>query len=104
MRVDTGGALLFRARGERKGNAFDARVSELQSLRDRGLNASSYDIFAGMTPTQLAHSISLVLAIRPEDIDAAVDAVGFPSYVAEPLKALLKQRRATLASFSVPRA
>ncbi|MEV5384472.1 toxin glutamine deamidase domain-containing protein [Streptomyces sp. NPDC052721] len=97
VRIDTGGALLFRARGERKGEAFGSKVGEWQSLRDHATNPTSAALFAAMTQDQLARSVQRVLDLRPADIDARVDSIGFSEADAALLKRRLRKRQAHLA-------
>ena len=67
MRIDTGGTLFFRAQGGRK--AFDANdVPELDSLRDRRLNANGADVFGDINEDQIVAGVARIVAIADDDI------------------------------------
>lgn len=72
VRIDVGGSLLYRAQGGPKGDAFGNTVSEIDSLRDPGVNAQTAAIFGSMTPDELNKSIAGVLVIPDSAIEAAV--------------------------------
>lgn len=63
---DLGGALEFRAKGDPKGEKFGTTVGELQTLRDKGLNEKSADLFGDMSDADIWHSIRQVADI-PDD-------------------------------------
>jgi len=92
FRIDVGGALLFRALGGEKGNAFSYKVSELDTLRDPARNQRSSRFFGDMTEDDLKASASKLLKIFPQDIDELVDSA-FDGDVALHLKTTLKARR-----------
>ena len=92
FRIDVGGALLFRALGGEKGDAFSYEVSELDTLRDPNRNQRSARFFGDMTEDELKASASKLLAISPQDIDELVDSA-FEGDVASKLKSTLKARR-----------
>lgn len=75
VRVDTGGALLYRAQGDLKGQAFGPVVGELQTLRD-GKNMAATDAFGKLKPAQIAASIKRVHAIPDDKIRALVSEYG----------------------------
>jgi hypothetical protein len=93
VRVDPGGALLFRAQGEPKGSLFGNEVSELDTLRDKNMNPQSAAIFGSMTDEQQKDSASKLLNISEEDIDSLVDSIIFDDAEADNLKDKLKARR-----------
>src|SRR5690606_19021750 len=76
VRVDTGGALRFRAQGGLKGSAFGREVLEIDSLRNPGTNPQAAAVFGTITPAQLEASVARVLAIDPEDIRRLVEEYG----------------------------
>ena len=86
LRVDNGGALLFRARGERKTpEEFNQTVSELDSMR------SSYQ---GITEDDIQSQVSLLQdKFRDEDIDVLVDSTRLHETDRNLLKQVLRQRR-----------
>jgi hypothetical protein len=92
FRIDTGGALLFRAMGAPKGSAFANEVTELDTLRNSGMNPTSAELFGDMTDEDLKASASKLLDISHTDIDNLVDAT-FDGDVADELKDKLKARR-----------
>lgn len=85
FRVDNGGSMLFRARGERR--QFGATVGELQSMRDK-------PGYKGMTKADEIEGAKKVLAITPDEIDELVESSGLPPSLAT----VLKQRRKYIAS------
>jgi hypothetical protein len=95
VRVDPGGALLFRAMGSPKGSLFGDEVNELDTLRDSNMNPTSASIFGSMTDEEITESARRLLDISEDDIDALVDATvnTVDESVAEQLKSTLKARR-----------
>ena len=91
-RIDLGGALLFRARGDRKGEAFGDEVTELGTLRNSNLNPTAAALFGDMSNADLKASASKLLNVSSEDIDILVDAI-FSGDTATELKNKLKARR-----------
>lgn len=98
FRVDTGGALRYRAQGGLKGQAFGDTVTEIQSLRNAGTAPQAARIYGGMTPAQIEASVARVLAIDDATIDRLVAQLG-PSDPtdAKVLATRLKARREDLA-------
>ena len=93
VRVDPGGALLFRAMGNPKGDAFGDEVSELDTLRDPNKNSKSAAVFGDMTDAQQVASAQKLLDITPDQIDELVDSMITDPAAAEKLKSTLKARR-----------
>ncbi len=93
VRLDTGGALLYRAQGAAKGAAFGNSAGEIDTMRD--LSRSSGQVFGKMTPAQLRSSMDKVLKIPDAKIAALVRSQG-PGSAAEReslLKTLLARKR-----------
>jgi len=86
VRIDVGGALLYRAMGGPKGPAFGDVVGELETLRDSKMNPQSAKVFADMTDEELRESAKRVQAVTPAQIDQVVASSGLPPSVAETLK------------------
>jgi len=76
MRVDTGGALRYRAQGSLKGSAWGDTVTELESLRDASLNRQSAQVFGRLTDQQIEDGVVTVLRVKDRDIEALVDELG----------------------------
>lgn len=81
VRIDVGGALLFRAQGAPKGAAFGTVVGEIDSLRGKSLdpaknNAQAAAVFGQMTNLQVAQSAAKVLAITDDAIESACSTYG----------------------------
>lgn len=93
IRIDVGGTLLFRAQGGLKGAAFGDEVTELDTLRDPGMNPQASQVFGGMLTSARRESAKRLLAITPEQIDQAVTAAGFAGTEATDLAQRLKNRR-----------
>lgn len=105
VRIDVGGALLFRAQGAPKGAAFGTEVGEIDSLRGKSLdpaknNAQAAAVFGKMTNLQVAQSAARVLAISQEEIESACSTFG-PGSVADraALAKKLLMRRAYMATW-----
>lgn len=92
VRIDPGGALLYRAMGDPKGGAFGNTAGEWDTLRD-GKNYYSSAAFGDITDAQLKESALKVAAISPDQIDAEIDKLDFNPNTAEKLKSTLKARR-----------
>jgi hypothetical protein len=93
VRVDPGGALMFRARGEPKLDAFGNEVKELDSLRNSPLNPASVSVFGDMTEDQLKESASKLLEIPEASIEKLVDSTITDPNSAKELKNKLIARR-----------
>lgn len=95
VRVDPGGALLYRAQGAPKGNAFGNDATEWESLRgETSMNSTATPIFEDMTDQQLFDSASKVMAFSDEDIDNIVDSLFFDEGPdPDTIKERLKSRR-----------
>ena len=96
VRVDPGGALLFRAQGAPKGNAFNDKVTELETLVDPSQNAWSAKTFQDMSEQDKAESAKKLLDISNEDIDNYVNASITDEEARTKLSDILKARRATI--------
>ena len=73
VRVDPGGALLFRAQGKDKADQLTPEVTQIDSLRDSNVNVQAASVYGSMTDEQLAESAQLVANITPEKINELVD-------------------------------
>ena len=93
VRVDPGGALLFRAMGKPKGSLFGNEVNELDTLRDPNMNPQSAAIFGSMTDEQQKESARKLLNISNDDIDSMVDGIVSNPEAAQEIKDKLKARR-----------
>ncbi len=97
-RIDVGGALRYRAQGGIKGEAWGAKVEELESLRNPNTNPNTAALFKHVTEADLEAGVARVLAVTEENITALVDAYG-PTAAAERAKLVktLLARQADLA-------
>jgi 2'-5' RNA ligase len=95
IRVDPGGALLYRGMGESKGGAFGDEVGELETFRN-GKSKRSTALFGSMTDDQIKKSAQRVADITPERIAEIVDGVGFDPETADLLKQRLTARQRDL--------
>jgi len=75
-RVDTGGAMLYRAMGAEKGHLFGDEATEIESLRDPDVNRNAASVFGGLSQKEINDSIQRVLAIPDQAIVKAVMAYG----------------------------
>jgi hypothetical protein len=78
VRMDMGGALEFRAQGKPKYGGLPNEVSEMNTLRDPGVNAQTAAVFGGMSKGQILDSIGRLEKVSDADINAAFDGLGFP--------------------------
>lgn len=78
LRVDPGGSLLYRARGELKGDAFGDEVTELDTFTEYAAHAipgnTALELFRSMPRRSKFESAKLVHRITPEQIEKLVDA------------------------------
>jgi hypothetical protein len=73
--IDTGGAGLFRARGERKDTSFGPVVGEMETLRDSKMNPAGDAYFSDIPPAEIARQVKEIGAISDSEIKQMVDAV-----------------------------
>lgn len=99
LRVDPGGALLFRAQGGPKGEAFGDVVTELDTLKNAGMNPQAAAVFGKATDEQIQAGVVAVLEIPDDVINQAVAKFG-PGTEAEKaaLAAKLIARKKDLAA------
>ncbi len=89
-RLDNGGALLYRARGERKA-AFGATVTEIESMRGA---------YPGLSKEEIGQQIEQMKAVlTDEKIDELVEATRMKEEDREYLKTVLKERRDYVESY-----
>lgn len=98
LRVDTGGALRFRAQGSPKGKLFGDQVTELETLRSAAKNKQAASVFKTITDEQIVDSMEKVLAVSDDAIENLVDLYGPADLVErEALKKKLIARRSDIA-------
>jgi SPP1 gp7 family putative phage head morphogenesis protein len=94
IRLDNGGALLFRAQGTEKLDKFGPKVIELDTLRDADLNPSAAATFANVTREDLIEGARKVIAFTDSEIENLIDQAGITdSYYRKPLVEMLIKRR-----------
>lgn len=76
IRIDVGGALRYRARGELKGSKFGKVVKEIDDLRNPSLNPNTSRVFKDLTRQQMQAGAAKVAAIRDSDIRKLVETFG----------------------------
>lgn len=76
MRIDPGGALLYRAQGSPKGAAFNKLATEWDSMRDPKINPQNAAVFGSMTSGQLAESAAKLALISDDTISKLVNDYG----------------------------
>jgi SPP1 gp7 family putative phage head morphogenesis protein len=93
IRVDTGGALRYRAQGGKKGDGWGSTVPEIESLTN-GTASQTTAVFGKLTPEQMTASARKVGEFTDKDIDDLVAAHGPKAKKdADMLAATLKARR-----------
>jgi hypothetical protein len=100
-RIDTGGSLLFRARGGRKDmDSFTEVVTELGAgSNDEDLGSGMRQKYPGLTDEMIREQAKhLVEVFTDEKIDELVDSVRMPKIDRDLLKSRLKARRDYIAS------
>ena len=102
VRVDPGGALLFRAQGSPKGSAFNEDVNELESLIDPNISPNGHTIFGGMSKDDKTESAKQLLKISPHEIEQFVIAtITDKAKAAELIKVLIARREKILKVFDI---
>jgi hypothetical protein len=89
-RIDAGGALLYRAQGNPKGNKFGNEVTELDSLTNPSVNPQAAKVFGKVTPGEMADGAQRLAAISPQQIINAVEAQNLDKSLADKLIARRK--------------
>ena len=95
VRLDPGGALMWRARGGPK-EWWSDTVDEIDTMRDEDWNETAAAVFSGMSDEEIKKSARFVAEISPSRIDEMVDSVITDATDAEKLKERLKLRREDL--------
>ena len=76
VRLDTGGALFYRAQGAKKGLAWNGDLDEFNTLRSASKAPQASQVFGGMSDTQLLKSVDRALqSLTPTAIDDTISAV-----------------------------
>jgi hypothetical protein len=91
--IDTGGAGLFRARGDSKGSAFGPIVGEMESLRAPGINSLGAMYFSDIPAQEIARQVASIGALSDADIRKMVNDVVTDSAEAKNLADTLIARR-----------
>jgi len=84
-RIDNGGALLYRAQGAPKGNAFGDNVTELETLKKMSMNPTASTVFGGMSTSQEIDSAKKLLGISDDKIKQMVKDSGLSAPLADKL-------------------
>jgi hypothetical protein len=101
VRVDPGGALLFRAQGEPKGSAFGDSADEIDTLAD-GTNPQSARIFGDMTEEQKKKAAARLKWITPEEIEELVkEQISDPAVAEKLARTLIARRENILERFGL---
>lgn len=88
-RLDNGGALRFRARGEKKGSDFSGKVGEIDSLRARN------ELFSDISDDEVRRQIDEILESQDKiftAIDVAAQTLGLPVENLEEVRSIIKTR------------
>lgn len=102
LRSDNGGVFSWRSTGGKKPVPFGANVGELDSLLDKGINATTAEVFGAVKtspklPVAMAREIG---KISDSEIDKLVSLGGFDSGAAQELAGALKARRETIRAWA----
>jgi hypothetical protein len=91
--IDTGGAGLFRARGDSKGVAFGSIVGEMESLRDPRVNSLGAMYFSDIPAQEIARQVAAIGALSDAEIIQMVNSVITDSVEAKKMADTLMARR-----------
>ena len=91
--TDFGGALLFQASGESKGDAFGNVPAEFETMRDPGLNPATAKVFSDMTTDQLRASIDRLKRVNYLGIEEILIDSGFERAAAREIAERIEKRR-----------
>lgn len=94
VRVDLGGALLFRAQGQPKGKAFGPVVFEAMSLLDPRVNRQSASVFQQLTEEDFFAGTVMLKAVSDALIKQLTEECGIPEIISD----VLIQRKEFLLS------
>ncbi|MDN3359933.1 ADP-ribosyltransferase domain-containing protein [Actinomadura sp. DC4] len=94
--ADAGGALLYKAMGDPKGDGFTDHVGEIDSMRDPSVNPHAAKVFEGVTDAHLKSGVSKIMSVNDRVIREAVDRMDLPPHEAALLKDRLIARRQDL--------
>jgi len=75
VRVDTGGALIYRAQGAPKGDSFGDEATDIDSLRS-GVNPQANAVFGGLGDADIAVGVKRVADVSDATIRALTDRYG----------------------------
>jgi hypothetical protein len=70
VRIDNGGALLYRAQGSPKGAKFGAEVGELTSMRNPSMNPASASVFGHLSDAQVKEQVQDLVGKREKILGA----------------------------------
>lgn len=76
VRIDTGGALLYRAQGQPKGRLFKDHVDEIKTFLDKGVNYWTWSVFKDIAPQDIKMSIKRIGKITDDKISSLVNKYG----------------------------
>ncbi|MFP4137468.1 MAG: phage minor head protein [Halomonas sp.] len=76
LRLDPGGALEYRAQGGMKGAAFGDKVTELETLRDRSINAQAAEVFKHATEEHIRIGVQRLAELPESTIRRLVESSG----------------------------
>lgn len=76
-RIDSGGALLYRAQGKPKGAAFGPEVTELDSLRS-SINPQAASVYGSISQDQLQEQAEILRSISPYQITQLAESYDLP--------------------------
>lgn len=100
-RIDMGGALRYRAKGEPKGDKFGADVTELKTFLDPNINKDAADIFGGVNKQLTWDAVKRLEQIEPGQIAKVIEQWG-PHDEAEKVSlfnTLLTRKQAVIDDF-----
>ena len=93
-RIDPGGALLYRAQGELKGDKFTTKLMDYKSIMEK-----NPDVFSNVSLKDTEEAVARILKVPQEEVNKLVDSAvlqGMDKKLAEELKEKLALRRLDL--------
>ncbi|QPG06544.1 minor capsid protein [Salinimonas marina] len=101
IRLDTGGALYYRAMGANKGSAFGHKVPEIDTLRDPGTNPQAAKVFASVTDNDIRQGVARIDAITDAQLASVIRDYA-PADLVDDLLATMLARKADLVGRFLP--
>jgi SPP1 gp7 family putative phage head morphogenesis protein len=101
VRIDTGGALLYRAQGTPKGSAFGATIKEFDTLLDPSINQNTAKLFSKLTKQEIIKQCNDLLKVPHSEIREIILNSGISKSEAILLDKTLADRRESVLDYKL---